>query len=207
VAGDFHRLASRITLRDHRNGSLVEYALKEGNPKELSAYLLIHLTQILEEKSRAEKLITFIESVKSSDTEMRHWMESIFRTAGEKSKTVAICKTVSQNIISPVASQIKIIFALTNGLIKDANSSSDGWKIYLEFFEDAITCSHIRKEISVNGGSNGFDFEWKLDLKFSVDLEKMLNVAVELRGLRCNEEMSEEQKQKLVDLIEQMVIQ
>jgi len=59
----------------------------------------------------------------------------------------------------------------------------------------------------VNAGTNGFDFEWKLDLKFSVDLEKMINVALELRGLRFHEEMPEEQKQKLVDLLAQMVIQ
>jgi len=134
-------------------------------------------------------------------------MESVLNAAGDKSKLVAICKTISQNIISPVASQIKIIFAVTNGLIKDANSASDGWKIFIQFFDDCVICSHCRKETSVNSGENSFDFEWKLDLKFSLDLEKIVKVDLELKGLRCHEEMPVEQQKKLVDLLAQMVVE
>jgi len=211
VPADFHRLASRITILDHRHvldGKSPELFSKEGKPKDLAAYILIQLSQILEEKTQAEEFKTIIENSKNSDMEIRSWMEYILKSAGETSRTVALCKTVSQSIISPVASQIKIIFAVTFGLIKDASTSPEGWKIFLEFYEDCIICSHLRKETSMalEGGNPYFDFQWKLDIKFSKNLDKIESVQLGVIGPNCHEAMPVEQKQKLIELLAQLVV-
>jgi hypothetical protein len=206
VSGDLHRLASRITLRDLRGDKIAEYSAKDGNPKELVSFVLTRISETLEEKSISDSFISLLESAKHSTTEIRHWTEQILCMAGEDSKTVALCKTLSQNIISPVASQIKIIFALSNGLIKDGSTSPDGWRIIIEFHDDYVNCAHIRKETSMNLGENTFEFQWKLEMKFSKDLKKLEKVELRLTGLNCHEAMPMEQKQKLVQLLEQMVV-
>jgi hypothetical protein len=207
VAGDLHRLAGRITIKDYRDGQRNIYSLKEGEPKEIVRYIITHLNNILEkDQTKKEQLSNYLETTSSKNTEIKYWTEQLLNITGEDSKITSLCKTISQNIISPVATQIKIIFAVTNGLIKDASSSPDGWKILLKFTDDQITSTHIRKETSVSGGTNSFEFDWKLRIKFSQDLDKLEKVDLELFGLKCTEEMPNEQKEKILDIMNQMVV-
>jgi len=205
---DFPRLASRVVVQDVRGGKSEEYCPQENEqPKELITNIMNRLCEIVEnEQSVSEKLRNYLEKVKNNHGELRRWTDDLLEEAGATSKTVAICKTIHQNIIGPVATQIKvIIFSLTDGFTKDVRTP-DGWRIIIRFSDDYVTCTHIKREVSMATGDNAFEFEWHLTIRLSSGVDKIEKVELLLTGLTCSEGMQMEKKQRLTDAMTQMVV-
>jgi len=207
LAGDFPRLASRVVIQDYRSGKNEEYIPCENEtPKELVAKIMNRVCEIVEnDKTICEKFCAYIESVKDSSVDLVHWTEDLLEFVGVESKTVAVCKTINQNIIMPVATQIKvIILSLTNGFTKDVRTA-DGWRIIIRFSDDEVICTHIKKEVSMATGPNSFEFEWHLNITLNSEVDKVEKIQLTLTGLNCNEEMPKEQKQRLTEALAQVV--
>jgi len=208
LAVDLPRLASRIVVQDVRGGKSEEYCPRENEqPRELLSNVMNRLCDMVEnEKNVTEKLRIYLEKVKTNSGELRRWTDDLLEEAGATSKTVAICKTIHQNIIGPVATQIKvIIFSLTDGFTKDVRTP-DGWRIIIRFSDDNVTCTHIKREVSMATGDNAFEFEWHLTIRLSASVDKIEKVELLLTGLSCSEGMQKEKKQRLTDAMAQMVV-
>jgi hypothetical protein len=110
---------------------------------------------------------------------------------------------IHQGILTPSANQIKVVlFSNTNQFTKDVQGK-DGWRIELSLSDEQVQISHLRKEVSMIPGDNGYSFEWQLLIFLSLNFQSIDNIKLASTNLQMGANCNPILKQKIQDCLDQ----
>lgn len=110
---------------------------------------------------------------------------------------------IHQGILTPAANQIKVVlFSNTNQFTKDVQGK-EGWKIELALSDSETRISHLRKEVSMIPGDNGYSFEWKLSIFLNPNFQSLENISLLAHNLQVGSKCDPVLKQKIQSCLDQ----
>jgi len=111
---------------------------------EKTSFIISTVANVIEDQLMKEKIRKIVYAKRGSDSQL--WLEKVFEEIGEESKTAQLFKVINQAIIQPVCTSVKkMIFELIHSIPTDVRTP-DGWKVFINFYPDHITVTHMRKE-------------------------------------------------------------
>jgi hypothetical protein len=156
-----------------------------------TSFIISTVANLIENQQMKEKITKIVYAKRGSDSQL--WLEKVFEEIGEESKTAQLFKVINQAIIQPVCTSVKkMIFELIHSIPTDVRTP-DGWKVFINFYPDNITVTHMRKE-EIRGQ---FSFSWSLSILMNYDLVSLKDVTLSFNSMTYEENFPIHFKEKL----------